>query len=111
MQERRVVFNFGVVYSTPTAKLKNVPQIVRRIIEGSTNTRFDRAHFKAFGDFSLVFEVVFYVLSADYNIYMDIQQQINLKIFEAFEREQIEFAFPTQKVFLQKVGREEMSRA
>lgn len=111
MQERRVVFEFGIVYDTPPAKIKIIPKFVKQIIEASGNTRFDRAHFKSFGDFSLKFEVVYYVLSADYNVYMDIQQQINLKLFELFERERIEFAFPTQTIQVSKQQQESIYRA
>ena len=111
MMERRTVFSFGVVYNTPAAKLKIIPPLIKKIIEELDDTRFDRAHFKSFGDFSLDFEVVYYVLSPDYNTYMDKQQSINLKIFELFEKEQIEFAFPTQTVFVNKVNEEEMYRA
>jgi small-conductance mechanosensitive channel len=111
MQERRVVFEFRVVYGTPLSKLKIIPQMVRHIVESNNSTRFDRAHFKSFGDFSLVFEVVFYVLSPDYNIYMDIQQSINLKLFELFEKEQIGFALPTQTVLVNKQHQEAMFRA
>ena len=103
MQERRVLFSFGVVYDTPAQKLKTIPDLVRKIVESLEHTRFDRAHFQSFGDFSLNFEVVYYVLSPDYNIYMDRQQSINLHIFELFHREQIEFAFPTQTVFMNKL--------
>lgn len=111
MEERRIAFSFGVVYNTPATKLKNIPSLVKKIIEDLEETRFDRAHFKSFGDFSLNFEVVFYVLSADYNIYMDKQQSINLRIFELFEKEQIEFAFPTQTLFVNRVNKEEMHMA
>lgn len=100
MQERRVVFSFGIVYSTDFWKLELIPQLVKKIIEGLPDTRFDRAHFKDFGDFSLNFEVVYYVLSSDYNVYMDRQQSVNLKIFGLFAKEQVEFAFPTQTVLL-----------
>ena len=62
--------------------------------------RFDRAHFSAHGDWSLRFEVVYYVLSPDYNIYMDIQQAINLRIFEEFENMGLEFAYPTRTLFV-----------
>lgn len=99
-RERRVAFTFGVRYFTPAEKLKKIPQIVRRIIEETENTRFDRAHFKTFGDFSLVFEVVYYVLNPDYNLYMDIQEKINLAVFEAFEKEGIGFAFPTRTIHI-----------
>ena len=102
MEQRRVVFKFGVVYSMPAEKLKQIPLTVRSIIESLEFTRFDRAHFFSFGDYSLNFEVVYYVLSADYNQYMDIQQEINLQLFRRFEEENIEFAFPTQTLLFQK---------
>jgi small-conductance mechanosensitive channel len=41
------------------------------------------------------------VLSRDYNQYMDIQQSIYLAIHEGFEAEGIEFAYPTQTLFLE----------
>jgi len=100
MQERRVVFSFGVVYDTGSMKLKRIPEIVKQVVESLPQTRFDRAHFKSFGGSSLDFEVVYYMQTPDYNLYMDKQQAINLGIFETFEREQIEFAFPTQTLFL-----------
>jgi small-conductance mechanosensitive channel len=40
------------------------------------------------------------VLGSDYTLYMDIQQAINLDIHERFEREGIEFAYPTQTLFV-----------
>lgn len=101
MYERRVVFGFGVTYQTPLEKLKQIPGTVRRIIEGLEKTRFDRAHFLKYGDSSLDFEVVYFVSDPDYNVYMDIQQSINLAIFEGFAREDIEFAYPTRTVVLQ----------
>lgn len=103
-RERRVVFTFGVRYSTPSLKLKKIPEIVRNIIENIENTRFDRAHFKSFGDFSLEFEVVYYVLSPDYLVYMDIQEKINLGIFEAFEEQGIDFAFPTRTIHIEEMA-------
>lgn len=106
MERRRVVFKLGVVYQTPSRKLKMIPQIVKEIIEKQDDTVFDRGHFASYGDFSLNFEFVYYVTGSDYNKYMDIQQSINLTIFEAFEREEIEFAYPSQTLFVNKVNEE-----
>ncbi len=100
MFERRVVFPFSVVYETSLDKLERIPGIVRAIIEPMDQVRFDRAHFKEFGDFSLNFEVVYYVLTPDYNVYMDIQQRINLALFKAFDEEDVAFAYPTQEIIL-----------
>jgi small-conductance mechanosensitive channel len=100
MDERRVVFALGVTYDTGREHLARIPAMVRSIVASIEGVRFDRAHFKSFGAFSLDFEVVYYVLDADFNRYMDIQQVINLAIVEAFERAGIDFAFPTQTLHL-----------
>ncbi|MBU2044492.1 MAG: mechanosensitive ion channel family protein [Candidatus Omnitrophica bacterium] len=102
MQKRRVVFHLGVTYDTPLSKLKEMPGAIAEIIKKVKDALFDRAHFSAYGDFNLVFEVVYYVLSSDYNKYMDIQQEINFSIKAELEKRGIEFAFPTQTVHLAK---------
>ncbi len=103
MYERRVVFTIGVVYQTPYEKMQKIPQIIREIIEKQHPVRFDRAHFKSFGDFSLNFEIVYWVQNPDYTVYMDIQQAINLEIYKRFAEEGIEFAYPTQSIFVEKL--------
>jgi small-conductance mechanosensitive channel len=96
MQLRRVDFKLGLIYNTPVYQLEKAANLLKQIVSRVPQTRFDRAHFSSYGDHSLVYEVVYYVLSADYNLYMDIQQGINLAIKETFERENIYFAFPGQ---------------
>ena len=102
MRRRRVVFTLGVTYQTPRAKLEKIPGIVRDAVEGQKDTAFDRSHFSAYGDFALQFESVYYVLSPDYNVYMDVNQAIYLRIHECFEREGIDFAYPTQTLVVQR---------
>lgn len=102
MARRRVVFRLGVTYQTPLAGLKEIPEIVEGAVREIEDAVFDRAHFFSYGDFSLVFEVVYYVLGNDYTKYMDIQQRINFRIHEEFAGRQIEFAYPTQTLFLRK---------
>lgn len=102
MGERRILFSFGVTYQTTYEQLKKIPEMVKATIESHNDTRFDRAHFKEFGDSALNFEVVYYVLTPDYNEYMDIQQSINLSLLQQFEQDGIEFAYPTQTLFLKK---------
>ncbi len=102
MDKRRVVFNFGVVYETNTEKLKKIPEIVKEVIDKIELADLDRVHFNKFGDFSLNYEVVYFLNSSEYNDYMNTQQAININIKEQFEREKIEFAYPTQTVFVKK---------
>ena len=102
MYERRIVFAFGVVYQTPADTLERIPGMVKEIVEGKDDVRFDRAHFKAYGDSSLDFEVVYYVLKPDYALYMDVQQAINLELYRRFDAEGIEFAYPTRTLYIAK---------
>ncbi|MBU0694621.1 MAG: mechanosensitive ion channel family protein [Candidatus Omnitrophica bacterium] len=102
MEKRRVVFRLGVTYQTPQDKLKQIPKIVENIIKNVKDTMFDRAHFFSYGDFSLIFEVVYYVLGSDYNKYMDTQQEINFGLKEELEKQGVEFAYPTQTIYVNK---------
>ena len=100
MCERRVLFTLGVAYETPYDKVAALPAVLREIIEAQQPVRFDRAHFARYGDSALIFEVVYYVTAADYNVYMNVQQAVNLAILRRFADERIEFAYPTRTVHL-----------
>jgi small-conductance mechanosensitive channel len=100
LQERRVSFGLGVTYDTSPSQLRQISQMIADVINSLDQTRFDRAHFSHFGDFSLNFEIVYYVLSPDYNLYMNIQQEINLMLLEKFNAAGVEFAFPTQTLYV-----------
>lgn len=104
MEERRILFTIGVVYRTPYEKVRAIPDMIRAIIEAEEMTRFDRAHFKEFGASALLFEIVYFVLSPEFTDYMDVQQRINLAIHRTFEEEDIEFAYPTQTLFIEKAS-------
>jgi small-conductance mechanosensitive channel len=109
MNERRVLFSFGVTYDTPLEMLQEIPTKVREIVESLQTVRFERAHFQGFGDSSLNFEVVYWALDPDFNLYMDRQQTINLELVRYFRDKGIEFAFPTRTVILPQALRVEGS--
>jgi small-conductance mechanosensitive channel len=106
LQRRRVLFGFGVEYGTSVERLRKIGETIGDIIRAIEGVEFDRAHFKHFSDSSLDFEVVYYVLSSEYNVYMDLQQQINLAIVEALEKLGVAMAFPTRTVHLVKEATE-----
>jgi len=100
MRERRIVFRFGVTYDTPPEALEAVPGIVRELVASDPKLRFDRAHFHALGESSLEYEVVYFVLDPDYNLYMDAQQRINVGLVRAFAQRGIGFALPSRTLYL-----------
>lgn len=101
MQKRRVVFQISVVAQTQAEKLKLIPDLVKDIILKKQDITYDRGHFTGFQGSSLNFEFVYFILSADYNFYMDTHQEIWLAILESFKKENIEFAFPAQTLYLE----------
>lgn len=107
MEKRRVVFKLGVTYQTSYQKLIEIPKMVKDIIQLESDVEFDRGHFSGYGSFSLDFEFVYYISNSDYNLYMDKQQHVYYTIFSAFEKNGIEFAYPTQTIYtqpLQQIG-------
>ena len=73
---------------------------MKTVIEKCENVEFQRAHFKEMGTFSLNFEIVYILNNPDYVKYLDTQQTINYAIKEAFEKENIQLAFPTQTIMV-----------
>ncbi|MCK9741195.1 MULTISPECIES: mechanosensitive ion channel family protein [Pseudomonas] len=100
LQERRIVFEFRLTYDCSVDQIREVPKKVEAIINAQKLARFDRSHFRGFGETSLEFETVFIVLDPSYNVYMDVQQAINLDIMEAFAELDVRFAFPSRTVYV-----------
>ena len=104
MNERRVLVTVGVTYQTPRASLEALPDRIKALIEGRDLCRFDRCHMAGYADSSINFETVFYILSPEYNTYMDEKQEILLDIHALFEEMGIDFAYPTRTLFVQDLG-------
>lgn len=111
LRERRIVHQLGVTYSTPADKLERIPEMIKEIFARYSEFRLDRIHFFRYGASSLDYELVFFMANPDYNTYMDSQQKVLLDIFRKFEEEKIDFAFPTQTIYVEKLPAVEGSTA
>jgi small-conductance mechanosensitive channel len=98
MRERRAVFQFGVSYDTDPQALAAIPAEVRKIVESTPDTRFDRCHFLTYGESTLQFETVFFALKPDFNTYADAQQKINLAIFDRLREMKVSLNPPLRNV-------------
>lgn len=102
MQKRRNQFNLGVVYGISSEKLEKIPGLIKDIVNSVDGAEFDRCNFASYGDSSLNFEVVYFVSSREMRDFMDVNEKVNLEIYKRFEKEKIEFAYPTQTIILEK---------
>ena len=96
LEQRRVLFTIRVTYDTSSEKLKEIPLLIKKIVESVPDTTFSRTHFISYGTYCLNFEAAYFILSNDYDKYMDINQAVNLLIKEEFDKQGIAFAYPTQ---------------
>jgi small-conductance mechanosensitive channel len=104
MEERRVLFTVGVTYQTTADKLKKIPALVKAIVDGYSTVKFDHCFLNNFGASSLDFQVVYFVQTGDFAEHAKHQHEIFIKIIEAFAKEKIDFAYPTQTLYVQKTA-------
>ena len=100
MQERRATFTIGVACETPYEKLVRIPEILEGIVKAQPETEFIWARFATYGEYSLDFEVVYKMLTVNYNTFIEVQQAINLAIYKCFEEEGISLPYPTQTLHI-----------
>jgi len=100
MPEQRVLTTLRVNYTTSGDKLKVIPKLLEGIVRAQSNARFDRCHLKTLGESSLQFELSYFAQQPKLNPMLDLQQTVNFHIIDEFQRLGIEFAYPTQRVFL-----------
>lgn len=102
MKRRRVVFTIGIAPDTPYEKLTRIPDLLREIVAAQPEVDFDRAHFTEYGDYTLNFEVVYFLPIPDFTLYLNTRQAINLEIYRRFEEAGIEMPYPTQAVVIKQ---------
>lgn len=102
MARRRNLTILGVEYGTSPDKLKLLPDLIKKTVESVPGTEFSRVHFSEFGSSSLNFELAYFVHSNDYVAYINAVQSVNYALLDAFEKNGISFAFPSQTVYFAK---------
>ncbi len=102
MERRRVAITLGVTYSTTPEKLRQIPDLVKDIISTKESITFERVYLSNLGDFSINYDLSYYVETSDFQYHVDMQQQILMEIFEKFSENGIDFAFPTQTIVVEK---------
>lgn len=105
MESRRVVFAFGVSYQTPEPVLRELPAMLKEIVAAQPQVRFDRGHLSGLAAPSFQYEIVYYVDNTDYNVYMDVQQEIYLRIVAGLQTRGVALALPVQNVTLARLAR------
>jgi len=99
--------NITITYDSGHTKAKRAVQIIKDVLSDvpEVNTDADkppRVFFSDFNDWSLNIYMSYWVKPPDYWLYHQVNQRVNLEIMKRFEAEQIEFAFPSQTLYVKK---------
>jgi len=101
--KRKTVWKLGVTYNTSLAKIEKAKKIIEKAIidcdfcEDEPTIAFDE-----FGGSSLNILVVFFTKTGAWSDMVKAKDEVGLKIKKEFEKNKIEFAFPTQTIYLEK---------
>ncbi|MGF7147056.1 small-conductance mechanosensitive channel [Sphingomonas zeicaulis] len=99
LDRRRIAIVLGVIYQTPVATLARIPDMMKAIVEAEENCSFFRCVLSAFNASSIDFDFQFDVHHENYAHVLSRKHNVMLAILQAFEKEGIEFAYPTQTSF------------
>lgn len=102
MYQRRVVHKLGVTYSASRDQLEQIPVWLKAIVEGRDKIKLDHVHLMGFGESSIDYELVYFVLDQDFALHADIQQKILLEIYSKFEKEGVDFAYPSRTIYIEQ---------
>jgi MscS family membrane protein len=99
--------NITITYDSGHSKTKRAVEIIKEVLAGVQEVNTDpdkppRVYFSDFNDWSLNIYMSYWVKPADFWLYQQVNEQVNLEIKKRFETEQIEFAFPSQTLYVKK---------
>lgn len=116
----RRIINVTITYDTPREKIDEAIAILRRILEEdgirepihpviNGDEMFPRVYFNEYNPDSLNIFVIYWYAPPAWWDYMEHAQRLNLRIFEEFDSAGIEFAFPTQTLFLARDAKRQLA--
>ena len=102
MNHRRQRIKIGVTYDTWVKKLKQIPEIIKKAISWQEDVEYERCYLESMWDFSINFLVSYNILNPDYQNSLIVNEKIYLNIIESFDKEWIDFAFPSQTIYMKE---------
>jgi len=99
----RRLFNITITYDTPPEKVRRALEILRELLKDHEGMRPEfppRVYFNGFNDCSLNIMVIYWYHPPNYWDFCAFNERVNMEILRRFNEEGIEFAFPTQTLFV-----------
>jgi MscS family membrane protein len=107
MGKRRITYKLGLKYSTSVDKIKKVVSEIREMLENhpAIHKQTIFVYFNEFADSSLNLFLYFFTKTINWKRYLEVREDVNLKIIEIMENEGVEFAFPSTSLYIEEFKR------
>jgi MscS family membrane protein len=108
--QRRIKLRIGVTYSTPRETLQKIVKDITLMLQNHPQIAQDQTllvRFDEFGDSALGIFIYTFVNSAVWSKYLEVKEDVYLKIMQIVEENGAEFAFPSQSIYIEKINKEE----
>ncbi len=92
--------NIGLTYETPVERVRQATAILQEILGKHPQTGDLIISFNRFGDSALNIIVIHNWIGTDAKAHFADMHELNLQIKQRFDAEKIEFAFPSQTIYL-----------
>jgi len=102
LSEQRILVTIRLNFDTPADKLRALPQLLEKVVREHPQARFERCHLKTLGESSFQFELSYFVQQPAVNPLLDLQQSVNFRIIDELRRSGLEFAYPTEVLYLDR---------
>ncbi len=103
---RRIKMVIGLTYDTTTAQMRRVTEDLRSMLQSHPGIAHDQTlliRFDRFEDSYLGIFIYTFTNTSDWERYLEIKEDINLKIMEIVENNGLSFAFPSQSIYVEKL--------
>lgn len=102
--QRRAKFNIGLTYETKPEQFKSIIAAIQAYITNHPHVLSEetRVRLFEFDSSSINIMIVYFVDTLEYDVYLDVRQEINYKIMEIVQNHEATFAYPTTAVIMKK---------
>ncbi|MDD2399707.1 MAG: mechanosensitive ion channel, partial [Sulfurovum sp.] len=110
---RRIKISIGLTYDTNSMQMKNIVKEIKTMLQQHKDIAHEEpllVNFESFGDSSLSIFIYAFTATADWESYLQIREDIHLKIMKIVENNQASFAFPSQSIYIENFPQSKISK-
>ncbi len=110
---RRIKISIGLTYDTNSIQMKNIVKEIKIMLQHHKDIAHEEpllVNFESFGDSSLSIFIYAFTATADWESYLQIREDIHLKIMKIVENNQASFAFPSQSIYIENFPQSKISK-